>query len=117
MHKVFVYGTLKTGHSNHHFLEGFTGIKAWAEGIVIHAGSRGIPFAIRGDGRAAGEVYEVDERTLTALDALESHPRWYYREMTTVCLADGREIQAWIYLNDEASDYPQVPGNDWQTNV
>jgi gamma-glutamylcyclotransferase (GGCT)/AIG2-like uncharacterized protein YtfP len=112
-HSVFVYGTLKTGECNHHFLKGLKGIKATAEGIVIHAG-RSIPFAVRGDGTAAGEVYEADDSALEKLDALEDHPRWYCRELTRVKLSDGREIQAWIYLNEEARQYPQVPGNDWR---
>ncbi len=104
-HFVFVYGTLKKGERNHHLLQGCKGTKALAPGMRVHCGP-GYPYAIRGEGTAIGELYEVDEQTLKRLDELEGHPEYYRRELTEVVLEDGKELTAWIYLNERALRYP-----------
>jgi gamma-glutamylcyclotransferase (GGCT)/AIG2-like uncharacterized protein YtfP len=48
-----------------------------------------------------GEVYEVDEDTLDALDALEGHPDWYCREKVETPWK-----KAWVYLMPEDGRYP-----------
>lgn len=115
-HFVFVYGTLKTGESNHHFLAGRKAMFAEVDGIVLHA-CPGYPFAGYGSGTARGEVYEVDDATLELLDRLEEHPHWYKRELVTARLlghnGSSREKRVWIYLHPEAEKYPKVPGNLW----
>jgi len=111
-HKVFVYGTLKAGYCNHYLLQGKIAQPAIALQIQLHAGPD-YPFAIRGQGNAHGEVYEIDEITLQALDQLEQEHDDYYRELTPVILDTQQEIMAWIYLNYKAFRYPCLPNGVW----
>ena len=79
LYRVFVYGTLKSGHRNNSVL-GFCrakGIKALANGIVLHGEQGGLPFAVRGAGKTYGEVYEINAAMLAALDLFEGHPERY----------------------------------------
>lgn len=74
MHRVFVYGTLKRGYENHHLL---------AHSVFIGRASTASPYrmldgeypVLRDTGTdkfpIAGEIYEVDPQTLSALDELE----------------------------------------------
>lgn len=105
--KVFVYGTLKKGFRNHHYLEGFKGKQAFAPGIDLHKGEAPFPYAKRGERTAIGELYEIDEETFKMLDRLEGHPRFYKREETRIV---GEEIDtiAWIYLYPNADQYPAI---------
>jgi gamma-glutamylcyclotransferase (GGCT)/AIG2-like uncharacterized protein YtfP len=91
---VFVYGTLKRGETNHHWLEGacWQG-EAELRGVVLHDLGP-FPMAVIGDGSAQGEVYAVDDRGLARLDELEGYPRLYDRQRLR--LSDGRT--AWVYL-------------------
>lgn len=112
-HKVFVYGTLKKGCCNHYPLLGKTPQQAVARNIRLHTGPD-YPFAIRGQGSVHGEVYEVDDEILRALDQLEQDHDDYYRELTSVLLEDQQEIMAWIYLSDQAVLYPHLETGIWQ---
>ena len=115
-HKVFVYGTLKSDHCNNSILGEFRskGIKAVANGIALHGKQGSLPFAVHGNGKTYGEIYEIDAAMLAALDHFEGHPQWYVREMILVELCDGRRVHAWIYLNQDAYLYPKVPDGEWK---
>ena len=91
---VFVYGTLKRGHGNHHWLAGapFLG-EAVLPDVVLHDLGP-FPMAVPGEGQVRGEVYAVDAAGLARLDRLEGYPRLYDRR--PLPLADGR--RAWVYL-------------------
>ena len=46
-----------------------------------------------------GEIYEVDDETLSELDKLEEHPHLYTREVRDFTISQtGEIVQAWIYL-------------------
>lgn len=119
MNRVFVYGTLRAGHGNHERL--LRTAQCLDPHAVTQPGYRmatagGFPMVHRlplGEWGAAnvvqGEVYEVDDATLAALDRLEGHPRWYQR--TEVILGNG--MTAFIYLNEQGRDLPTVEGGDW----
>mmetsp|Transcript_8771 Transcript_8771/g.30608 ORF Transcript_8771/g.30608 Transcript_8771/m.30608 type:complete len:156 (+) Transcript_8771:221-688(+) len=89
-HRVFVYGTLKRGHYNHPTLATFgarmvgPGRSVEARPMVVHP-QWGFPFVLdsprfRGEGlRLAGEVWEVDDRGMEALDELEGVAVGLYR--------------------------------------
>ncbi len=111
-HKVFVYGTLKQGQCNHGYLKGLEKNTGSVRGYHLHAGP-GYPHAVRGQGMIHGEVYQINERVLHALDHLEDVPRTYRRELTTVYLSDGSRATAWIYLSHRAYDFPRIPGGNW----
>jgi gamma-glutamylaminecyclotransferase len=116
-HRVFVYGTLKRGHSNHALLatSRFLGEAATLQTywmittgvfpVVLDAvpADFGLPpLAI------AGEIYRVDDATLKDLDRLEREGRSYDRKVTDVYeVADvskgRRKVQAHIYVG--VADY------------
>nr|WP_256438930.1 gamma-glutamylcyclotransferase family protein [Synechococcus sp. CCY 9618] len=91
---VFVYGTLKRGFCNHHWLAGcsFEG-EAAIEGLVLHDLGP-FPMAIPGGGAVWGEVFRLMGEALARLDRLEGYPRLYDR--LPMALADGR--WAWVYV-------------------
>ena len=80
MHKVFVYGTLKKGGSNHYFLKDSMFLR---ETILkdhsIYAPSMyGFPLLLEDKGgKVHGEVYKVNDITLRSLDMLESEGYLY----------------------------------------
>jgi len=105
-HMIFVYGTLKRGFGNNRLLSGskFVG-EARTEGKFALYES-GIPFVIEDEqvSQVSGEVYEVDEKTLSRLDRLEGHPNWYCRKMVNVSIISegndkvGGTCCAWLYF-------------------
>ena len=108
---VFVYGTLKRGEKNHHWLEGASWQgEAELSGVLLHDLGP-FPMAVIGEGTAIGEVYAVEERGLARLDELEGYPRLYDRQMLS--LNDGR--QAWVYLGRprQVRHAPLVVGGSW----
>ncbi|XP_046810842.1 putative gamma-glutamylcyclotransferase CG2811 isoform X2 [Lucilia cuprina] len=107
--KVFVYGTLKRGEPNHHWLTRnengfahFVGEGTTVERLPLVIGTRyNIPFLLdkRGLGHnIKGEIYEVDEKMFTNLDILEDYPVYYDREIQTITLNNNEQVQCWLYL-------------------
>lgn len=103
--RVFVYGTLKSGHGNHSaYLEGNSGAKflgrCYISGAVGIADLGFFPCVVKTtDGvirRVCGEVYVVDSQTFDALDVLEGHPDWYVREKVETPWKN-----AWCYFMPE----------------
>lgn len=114
MHKVFVYGTLKTGfHNNKRILSEYTGVKAKAPGIDLHKGPH-FPFAVKGKGVAIGELFEVSDSTLLQLDRLEGHPNFYERTEIEVWDENYKRHTAWIYLCPKYADKnPIIEDGEW----
>ena len=83
---VMVYGTLMRGCANHAFLKSskFMTTAVTVDAYCMTVGC--VPFvsARTPQSHINGEVYKVDRKTLTKLDRLEGHPRWYERKKTTV---------------------------------
>ncbi|KAK9883622.1 hypothetical protein WA026_001795 [Henosepilachna vigintioctopunctata] len=110
LHKVFVYGTLKSGEPNHQKLIEDTGsyrkliclAKTSTKYPLIIASQYNIPFMLYEPGmgnNVEGELYEVDDKVLKALDELEDHPNFYIREQNEVIsLEDSTVHTAWIYF-------------------
>lgn len=99
----FVYGTLKRGFGNNRLMEGS---KFISEGTTVEKYlfyKRGIPFVSKVDNNpntvnVNGELYEVDENQIPAIDRLEGHPNWYRRELIDIKTPDNQTVQAWIYF-------------------
>jgi|TARA_B100000768_G_scaffold166672_1_gene170212 gamma-glutamylaminecyclotransferase len=104
---VFVYGTLKHGHSNNVLMDSskFIGRAITIDKFVMY--QSGIPFVSKSlnTTNISGEVYSVNETTMSNLDLLEHHPDWYVREKVSVRVIDRegeiKTMEAWLYFNEE----------------
>lgn len=115
-HQVFVYGTLKAGGDNHHWLSGAhpLGRRRLRGGRLHDLG--GYPMAVLtpgGEEIVHGELYRVSAAGLARLDRLEDYPELYNR-----CehpLSDGS--RAWVYHGrpNQVRGLPTVPLGDWGT--
>jgi gamma-glutamylaminecyclotransferase len=104
---VAVYGTLKSGGSNNHYLSEAEYIDDVTTVDPYRLCVAGLPFLVEGpDMRGDNvemELYAVDSETLTDLDRLEGHPNWYRRE--TIEVTDGTStLYAYVYTVDESYD-------------
>lgn len=117
--KVFVYGSLLSGLSNHRLLNGSRLIGAGrAAGGFRMVSFGGYPGVYGWDDGTdlPGELYEVTAETLQRLDRLESNGSFYQRAERTVMIG-GEEHTAWVYLlmhPDRYGDLQIVDGNDWR---
>jgi gamma-glutamylaminecyclotransferase len=112
---VFTYGTLLSGEPNHRYL---------AHARLVGEGRTQAAFALynlryypglvqAGAQAVAGEVYEVDEPTLAALDRLESHPNFYRR--TSIVLESGLAVQAYLLTAEQVAGHPIIHSGAWKT--
>lgn len=125
-HLVFVYGSLKTGFHNHRLLIDHgaapLGVATTDERYLLLRGMA-FPFLINPDhlskrharralgtllGNVSGELYRVDDDCLARLDLLESHPRFYRREVIGV--NDG--VKAWAYFLNRPSERVHINARD-----
>ena len=110
--RIFVYGTLLPGGSNHGLLANaaFERAVRTAPGFAL-ADLGPYPGLLReGDGTVTGEVWAVDAQALATLDRLEDVPRLYVRE--PVELEDGARVDAYLYARD-AAGAPRIHGGAW----
>jgi len=102
-YKLFVYGTLKRGLSNHHYLAGarYLGEATTFEAYPLVAPKIWYPYLIDAPGegeRVKGELYEIDLPTLKRIDRLEEYPRYYTRRPIQVVDQEGRRHEAIAYF-------------------
>lgn len=111
MHIVFVYGTLKRSFPNYD--EWMTGFKYIADGMTCEAfslvvgGAYYSPILLseKGTGHfVKGELFEVDDDGLAALDMIEGvgKPNGYKRTAIEV-MGSGESLQAWTYVKDRGT--------------
>ena len=113
-HRVFVYGTLLDGEPNHRLLAtaAFVG-EARTEPAFLLVSLGAFPAMVTGGQTAVtGEVYEVSDETLAALDRLEGHPHFYERRQ--IRLADGVEVLAYLLDEEQARGRPTITSGDWR---
>ena len=103
MHTVFVYGTLRSGFSNHFLMASTVKIGDGETKNKYALYTSGIPFLVEDEqvSTIKGEVYFVDDTILRVLDSLEGHPDWYKRKLIPV-VVKGKEYIAWAYFNKPA---------------
>jgi gamma-glutamylaminecyclotransferase len=111
LHRVFVYGTLKQGFRNFHVNRGtrlpgeFITEQAFPLYVV---GEFGLPWLLHEPGRGhrvKGQVFEVDDVSLAAMDVLErvADADWYTRQPLAVHhTASGEVTQALAYFGSPA---------------
>jgi gamma-glutamylcyclotransferase (GGCT)/AIG2-like uncharacterized protein YtfP len=118
MHNVFVYGTLKKNGPNHFLLEG-SEVKGEATvcGTLYDFGLPG--FKRVGRGLVHGELYRVDNETLSRLDDLEGYsehnPKSLYKRVLVPCVYGGAmSTLAFIYEVNLPTDMAEViKGGKW----
>ena len=82
MYNVFVYGTLKKDGSNHHLLRNskFLNNEILKDHSIYVPDGFSFPLLLEDKGgKVHGEVYKIDDNTLTRLDMLESEGHLYNR--------------------------------------
>lgn len=125
-HRLFVYGTLRKGYSLHGLLRRigarYVG-KGSIQGSLYDLGE--FPGAITSSSvrkRIEGELYELPhpEAQLRELDRIEEfdsqgpESSLFVRRLTTVRLANGRRMRAWVYfLPRRPANARLVPGGDY----
>lgn len=118
MTRVFVYGTLKRGCVNHHFLAGqkFLGAARTAPGYTLYA-LGDYPGMVRSDNAShdvAGEVWTVDTACLKKLDELEGVNEGLY-ERVPIKLAPpfaNQPVETYLYRK-KIDDHPPL-GPEWK---
>lgn len=117
MYKVFVYGSLKKGYHNHHYLKSskFLG-NATIEGATLY--NMGISFPCmkidNSENVIYGEVYEVDYNTLKNVDLLEGYNEdcyeynLYNRQEVIAYLEDGSSCICYSY------EWARNVNKDWK---
>ncbi len=113
--RVFVYGTLLAGEPNHRVLAGATLVAddARTEPAFELRDLGPFPGLVRGGSHAVvGEVYEVDDVTLAALDRLEGHPRFYKR--SRISLDDGALVETYLLSPQQVEGRPVIDSGDWR---
>jgi len=97
VNRIFVYGTLKSGQRNAHYLRGarFYGLHVTAGVYSMYEFEDYPAVCLQGLHAISGEVYGVDDRQFRALDELEWYPRLYQRIEIPTAWGD-----AWMYIVD-----------------
>ena len=115
---LFVYGTLKRGCSNHHFLtdQKFIGEARTVPGFRLHelGGHPGmVPNATDRDG-VVGEVWAVDDAALIRLDGLEGVEEGLYRRETVPLLPPFADQKIAGYIYNRSVEQRRDIGSEWR---
>jgi len=117
--KVLVYGTLLSGEYNHRLLASARclGEATTPEGFALFD-LGAYPGMVRArEGSVVGEVYEVDARTLAALDALEGHPSFYRRtEITLAPPMDAEPVWTYLLRPEQVAGRKRIESGSWRAH-
>ncbi len=111
---VFVYGRMRRGEADHHFLKGARHVADIATAALFElVDLGGLPGLIEGgDCAIEGEVYAVSTSTLAMIDELEDHPESFRR--TRIELADGTFAQGYLVPRAQAGCFPRCTEHRWR---
>jgi gamma-glutamylcyclotransferase (GGCT)/AIG2-like uncharacterized protein YtfP/cation transport regulator ChaC len=123
MNKIFVYGTLRFNEDNHTYLEGAACLvkQAWVYGKLFDT-KHGYPvMKEHNEEKVFGELYEVTDNQLTAIDHLEgfqtgNSDNLYERKKVTVYDDNGEVSEALTYTTGRslADSTDVIPFGDWR---
>lgn len=103
-HRLFVYGSLKKGFFwyNEYLGNGKSrSLGTFVTGCDFTLYIDALPFMVREDSECGvkGEVYEVCDEVLRAIDKLESCPVFVRRELIEVTDEKGEKVLAWTHVH------------------
>lgn len=110
--RVFVYGTLLRGETNHHFLRRarFLGRFTTRPSFALYSTGPYPVLCPGGRFAVSGEVYAISGLTLQALDRLEGYPEEYDR-----MLIPTRWGLAWVYYQGRPPGIGRLlPTGSWR---
>lgn len=111
--RVFVYGTLRRGEYNHHYLSSATYVgQTRTEPSFTLVDLGGYPgLLLEGSTPVVGELYDVDVTTLARLDLLEEAPEVYRRQWLHL----NAEVSAMVYVIPKRFTHqaPVLVSGDW----
>lgn len=111
--KLFVYGTLRSGHANsaRFGLEGTAPCTPEVKLMGFELFDLGWYPGIRpGDGYVVGDLFDVKDNQWAALDQYEGVPDLYTRETVTVGGFEG--VQVYVYHRSIPAD-KKIGSGDW----
>jgi gamma-glutamylcyclotransferase (GGCT)/AIG2-like uncharacterized protein YtfP len=112
--RVAVYGSLRKGCHNHPLLKNSKLVKTTKIAGLEMFDLGAFPAACIGDGTIVVEVYEVDSKTLDALDALEGHP-YFYRRAETIT-SEGTKVSVYVMRRKDGWRR-KVECGDWSVYI
>lgn len=123
MKKIFVYGTLKSHHSNFSLIKGgiFCGEGTLSSKNKMRMVSLGsfpalIPSGKDDSQNIVGEIWKIDDPTFKKVDFLEGYPSFYNRSKYKVLDSSSNTHECWVYfLPDKlsSSHISSVEGGVW----
>lgn len=91
-YKLFVYGTLKRGHSLHRYM-GYNAKFIGVDKVKGQLYTNGyLPYLFDEEGEAKGEVWRVDEDHYKMIYAIETNASYEEKQVTTL---KGRKVRAY----------------------
>lgn len=118
MSLVFVYGTLKRGGSNHHYMAGqkFLGIARTPPGYRLYDLGGHPGMILKSDDRdgVTGEVWSVDAACLAQLDVLEGIAQGIYRRVPASLLPPFADQSVETYLYAQSVAGRRDIGSTWR---
>ena len=110
MNRVFVYGTLKRGQRNFHYLQATEFVGSYTTEAIFTMYAFGDYPAVCEQGHHAiqGEIYHVSDAQFRSLDELEWYPDFYQRIIIPTHYGD-----AWMYIvkAELCQGKELIPGN------
>lgn len=134
--KVFLYGTLMKGHSNHHLIKRANG-KFVSKAIIrdkdlYFVFPNSFPAVVDGKGEVFGEIYDIPDTKLEEgvypiqlLDSLEGYnpkrrkeDNMYLRKRTVAIKYSGEKVWcSYYYWNGVLDSKLKIPNGDWGKSV
>ncbi len=113
---VAVYGTLRTGEKNQHFVKNAVSVRNCTIKGTLYDTGWGFPaLVLKGTAPVAGELVEITLETWRRVDRLEGYPSFYDRLLTKVKLEDGSMVEAWVYvMNTPPRQATVIASGDWK---
>ena len=114
---VFVYGSLKMGGYNHHYLQDSKFIEHFdLPGYSLHDTGYGFPCIVKDKLESVwGEIYKIDQETLFKLDRLEGEGSLYFRKKLHMSI-DNKMEKVYFYIGREMS-FVMLIGYGYQKSI